>query len=138
MSKAIYIATTEPNSGKSIASLGLMQLLLSKAAKVGYFRPIIDDYPHGKIDNHINTIITHFDLKLKFEDAYAFTRSEIIHKKNENKDDEIISTIIEKYKAIEDNYDFVNALCYFQPFWYFFVIFWPINGHYERKNAYMR
>jgi BioD-like phosphotransacetylase family protein len=29
--KAIYIATTEPNSGKSIVSLGLMQLLLGKA-----------------------------------------------------------------------------------------------------------
>ena len=107
MSKAIYIATTEPNSGKSIVSLGLMHLLLGKAARVGYFRPIIDDYKKGTLDNHINTVITHFGLKLNYEDAYAFTRSEIIHKKNQNKDDEIISTIIEKYKVLEDNYDFV-------------------------------
>ena len=107
MSKAIYIATTEPNSGKSIVSLGLMHLLLGKAAKVGYFRPIINDYKSGKIDNHINTIITHFDLKLNYEDAYAFTRSEIIHKKNQGEEDDIISTIIEKYKVLEDNYDFV-------------------------------
>ena len=107
MSKAIYIATTEPSSGKSIVSLGLMHMLLGKAAKVGYFRPIIDDYKHGEIDNHINTVITHFGLKLNYEDAYAFTRSEMIHKKNQNEDDEIISTIIEKYKVLEDNYDFV-------------------------------
>jgi phosphate acetyltransferase len=105
--KGIYIATTEPNSGKSIVSLGLMQLLLGKAAKLGYFRPIIDDFKPGGIDNHINTIITHFNLDLKFEDAYAFKRSDVIKKKNEDKDDEIIGKIIEKYKAIEERFDFV-------------------------------
>jgi len=41
--KGIYIATTEPNIGKSIISLGLMQSLLGKAAKTGYFRPIIEE-----------------------------------------------------------------------------------------------
>jgi len=107
MSKAIYIATTGPDSGKSIVSLGLMHMLLGKTAKVGYFRPVIDDFKPGKIDNHINTVITHFDLDLKFEDAYAFTLSQIINKKNEDKDDEIINTIIEKYKAIEEQYDFI-------------------------------
>lgn len=105
--KAIYITTIEPNSGKSIVSLGLMQVLLGKAAKVGYFRPIIDDFEEGKIDNHINTVITYFNLDLKFEDAFAFTRSEVIRKKNEDKDDEIIGKIIEKYKAIEERFDFV-------------------------------
>ncbi|WP_225036463.1 phosphate acetyltransferase [Winogradskyella sp. SM1960] len=105
--KAIYITTTEPNSGKSIISLGLMQLLLGKAAKVGYFRPIIDDFKAGEIDNHINTIITYFNLDLKFEDAYAYTRSEVIKMKNDDKDDEIIGKIIDKYKAIEERFDFV-------------------------------
>ncbi|GMN11728.1 phosphate acetyltransferase [Croceitalea sp. MTPC9] len=107
MSKAIYIATTEPNSGKSIISLGLMQLLLGKAAKVGYFRPIIDDYPEGKRDNHIDTIISHFNLELKYEEAFAFTRSQVIQKNNENKEDDVLDRIIEKYKAIEDSFDFI-------------------------------
>lgn len=107
MNKAIYIATTEPDSGKSIVSLGLMQSLLGKAAKVGYFRPIIDDFKPGKIDNHINTVSTYFNLDIKFEDSYAFKRSEVIRKTNENKDGEIISKIIEKYKALEERFDFV-------------------------------
>lgn len=105
--KAVYIATTEPNSGKSIISLGLMQLLLGKVSKVGYFRPIIDDFEEGGVDNHINTVLNYFNLDLKFEDAYAFTRSEVIQKKHDNKDDEIISKIIEKFKAVEDRFDFV-------------------------------
>ncbi|WP_417370593.1 phosphate acetyltransferase [Gelidibacter japonicus] len=105
--KGIYIATTEPNIGKSIISLGLMQSLLGKAAKVGYFRPIIDNFEPGKTDNHINTVSTYFNLDIKFEDAYAFTRSEVIKKKNENKDGEIMGRIIEKYKGLEERFDFV-------------------------------
>ena len=105
--KAIYITTTEPNSGKSIVTLGLMQALLGKAAKVGYFRPIIDDFKKGEIDNHINTVSTYFNLDINFNDAYAFRRSEVIKMKNDNKDEEIIRRIIEKYKAIEERFDFV-------------------------------
>lgn len=107
MSKAVYIATTGPDSGKSIVSLGLMQMLLGKTAKVGYFRPIIDDFKSGGIDNHINTMIRHFDLKLSFNESYAYTRSEVILKKNQDKDEEIISTIISKFKAMEEQCDFV-------------------------------
>ena len=107
MSKAIYIATTESNSGKSLVSLGLMHSLLGRAAKVGYFRPIIDDLKEGEIDNHIHTVSSYFNLDISFNDAYAFQRSEVIKMKNENKDDDIISRIIEKFKALEDRFDFV-------------------------------
>ena len=107
MNKAIYIATSEANSGKSIVSLGLMRMLLEKTAKVGYFRPIIDDISNGKKDNHINTIISHFELDINPNDAYAFTRTQFINKRNEGKEGEIFDTIIEKYKALEEKCDFM-------------------------------
>ncbi|SMG18436.1 phosphate acetyltransferase [Arenibacter troitsensis] len=107
MSKAIYLATTEPNSGKSIVSLGMMQLLLGKTAKVGYFRPIIDDFEKGKIDDHIDTVLQHFEVDQTFEDSFAYTRSQVVQLKNMDKDDEIIGNIINKYKAIEDRFDIV-------------------------------
>ena len=107
MSKAIYIVTTEPNSGKSIISLGLMQLLLSRTAKVGYFRPIIDDVPKGKTDNHIDTVLSYFNVDMKPEEAFAYTRSQVVQLKNLDKDDEIVGHIIHKYKTIEKKFDFV-------------------------------
>lgn len=107
MNKGIYIATSEPNSGKSIVALGLMRMLLAKTAKVGYFRPIIDDNTEGKKDNHINTILSHFNLEIQHDEAYALTRSEFINKRNANKDGEILDIIIEKYKALEDRNDFM-------------------------------
>ena len=107
MNKGIYIATSEANSGKSIVALGLMRMLLGKTAKVGYFRPIIDGEKGGKKDNHINTIISHFELDIKPNEAFAYTRSEFISKRNQGKEGEIFDTIIEKYKALEEKNDFV-------------------------------
>ncbi|WP_081212417.1 phosphate acetyltransferase [Salegentibacter sediminis] len=107
MNKGIYIATLESHSGKSMITLGLMRTLLGKMVKVGYFRPVIDDMPVGEKDNHIDTVISYFDLKIPYEDTYAFTRSQVIQKRNEGKTGEVIDTIIRKYKNLEENFDFV-------------------------------
>lgn len=107
MNKGIYIATMESHSGKSMISLGLMRTLLGKTGKVGYFRPIINDLPKGSKDNHIDTVISYFGLKLPYEDSYAFTRSQVIQMRNEGKSGEIIDSIIRKYKKLEENYDFI-------------------------------
>jgi len=107
MNKAIYIATSEQNSGKSIITLGLMSMLIGKTAKVGYFRPIVEDFEEGGFDNHIETVIGHFGLDIHFEDAYAITKSKLIKKKNKGKIGEVLDLIIEKYKKLEERFDFV-------------------------------
>ena len=107
MKKGIYIANTEAWTGKSIVSLGVMKMLLAKASRVGYFRPIISDFPEGEKDNHIETLISYFNLDIKYEDAYGFSLSEVIELKNSGHEDLLIDRIIEKYKMIEDKYDVV-------------------------------
>jgi len=107
MNKAIYIATSEADSGKSIVALGLMRMLLGKTAKVGYFRPIIKDLEEGEQDNHINTIISHFQLDIKPEECYAFTNKKYLSKRNKGKEGEMFDVIIDKYKALEEKNDFV-------------------------------
>jgi phosphate acetyltransferase len=107
MSKAIYIATSDQNSGKSIITLGLMSILIGKTAKVGYFRPIVEDFVDGELDNHIETVLSYFNLDIKFEDAYAITKSKLIKKKNKGKIGEVLDLIIEKYKKLEERFDFV-------------------------------
>jgi phosphate acetyltransferase len=107
MSKAIYIATSDQNSGKSIITLGLMSILIGKTAKVGYFRPIVEDFVDGELDNHIETVLSHFNLDIKFEDAYAITKSKLIKRKNKGKIGEVLDLIIEKYKKLEERFDFV-------------------------------
>ncbi|MFS4491618.1 phosphate acetyltransferase [Maribacter sp. 2308TA10-17] len=107
MTKALYVATLESHSGKSLVVLGLMQLLLGKMAKVGYFRPVIDDIKTGGIDNHINTVVSHFGLDIPVEDAYALTQSQVVDMFNDGRQGDILDTIISKYKGLEERFDFI-------------------------------
>jgi len=107
MNKAVYIATIESFSGKSLISIGLMNELLARKNKVGYFRPVINDYPEGKKDNHILTMIDFFKLDIPYKDAYGFTRSEMIQLLNQGNEKKILETIIRKYKKLEKKYDFI-------------------------------
>ncbi|MCM5663016.1 phosphate acetyltransferase [Galbibacter mesophilus] len=107
MNKGIYIATLESNSGKSLITLGLMRTLLGKTAKVGYFRPVIDEDKKGGKDNHISTVLSYFEIDLAYEEAFAFTRNQVIQKRNTGKSGEIIDTIIQKYKRLEEQFDFI-------------------------------
>ncbi|CAM4101746.1 phosphate acetyltransferase [Zobellia nedashkovskayae] len=107
MTKALYVAALESHSGKSIVVLGLMQLLLGKMAKVGYFRPVISDVQEGEIDNHINTVLSHFDLDIPVEDAYALTQSQMVEMFNDGRKGDILDSIISKYKELEQRFDFI-------------------------------
>ena len=107
MSRAIYIATVEAESGKSIITLGLMRILLGRTRKVGYFRPIIEVHDKTKKDNHIETVLSHFKLDMEYEECYALTGNEVIKKKAKGNDSDILDIIIKKYKALEDRFDFI-------------------------------
>ena len=107
MSQGLYIATSERHSGKSIVVLGLMRAFLGKTPKVGYFRPIVDDFSEGGVDGHINTVKSHFDLQIEVEDMYCFTRSEVLEKYNQGKEGDIFDKVIEQYKKLQERYDFV-------------------------------
>lgn len=106
MSKSIFIAISEPYSGKSIVALGLMNMLLSKTKKVGFFKPIVNVDPAEKTDGHIDTIREHFELDIPYTDMYAFTRPQALNLLQTKSTGEMIETIIEKFKRLEEKYDF--------------------------------
>ena len=106
MSKAIYIASSESNSGKSVITLGLMNMLVGKIKNIAYFKPVIRDNGTDK-DINIETMINHFGLNITYEDAFAFTYHELLKYRSEGNNAFIIDTIITKYKKLEDGYDFV-------------------------------
>jgi phosphate acetyltransferase len=107
MNKSIFIATAEPYTGKSIVSLGLMNMLLGKAKKIAYFKPIINNDARGRKDIHIETIVNYFKLPISYPDTFAFTRDDAMKFLENGNTDEIIDTIITKYKKLEEEFDFV-------------------------------
>jgi phosphate acetyltransferase len=107
MIKTVFIASTEPYSGKSIISIGLINMLLGKAQKIGYYKPIISRTQPQKKDDHIDTILSHFDLPMTYGDTYALTWPDAMSQMETESQGEMLDTIIRKFKYLEEKYDFV-------------------------------
>jgi phosphate acetyltransferase len=106
MTKNVFIASAEPFSGKSLVALGLVNMLLGKAQRVAYFKPIIHTNPKIKKDVHIETVLSYFKLPVPYEESYAFTGQEALKLMERENRDVMIETIIHKLKKLEENHDF--------------------------------
>ena len=67
MAKTIFVASAEPGSGKSVITIGLVNMLLCKAQKIGFFKPVINADPKQKTDVHIETILDYFAPHIEVE-----------------------------------------------------------------------
>lgn len=107
MTKNVFIASAEPYSGKSVVSLGLVNMLLGKAQNVAYFKPIINPDPEEKKDVHIETVSSYFSLPLPYDDSYALTRDQALKLLETGNSGELIDTVIHKIKKLEASHDFI-------------------------------
>jgi phosphate acetyltransferase len=106
MTKTIFIASAEPYTGKSVIALGLINMLLARTSKIGYFKPIIRQTNAGEKEIHIETILDHFSLPIDYADTYAFSGPEVLRRLESEGMGDIINTIITKYKKLEEAHDF--------------------------------
>jgi phosphate acetyltransferase len=106
MARTVLIAAAEPGSGKSVITIGLVNSLLCKTKKVAFFKPIINAEDKNKKDVHIQTVLDHFDLPLDYTDTYVFTRQEAMQFIENESQGEMIDVIINKYKKLEQDFDF--------------------------------
>ena len=108
MAENLFITATEARSGKSLVSLGVMEMLLRKIHKVGFFRPIIyADPASGKRDNDIQLISSHFKLEIPYKKMYGYTTEETADLVSQGKETEILEGIIKKYNDLKKTCDFV-------------------------------
>lgn len=106
MTNAIYLTTTEPYSGKSIIALGLVNLLAGKTEKIAYFKPVISREGNEK-DSHLEMIAGQFNLSAPYKDMFVFTRNEVVKQINAGNEAYIIDTIIDRFKQLQERFDFV-------------------------------
>ncbi len=108
MANNIYITGTEAKSGKSAVSLGVMEMLVRKINRVGFFRPIITSDPaSGERDADINLIATYFNLDTPYEQMYGYTAEEANRLISVGKDEELLEGIISKYNTLKEQFDFI-------------------------------
>lgn len=84
-----------------------MQLLLKDIRIVGFFRPIIDPTPKGTRDHDIDLVLSNFNIGLQYEETYAYTLEEAKQMLNSGRQTEMMETILNKFKALEEKSSFV-------------------------------
>jgi phosphate acetyltransferase len=105
MSNNLYIATMEPESGKEIFVLGVMELLSRRIRNIGFFRPVIKS--SDKPDNDIELILSRYNHELSYEDTYGCTHEEARNMIAEGQYNELLKNIVSKYKRLEGQCPFV-------------------------------
>lgn len=105
MSQNIYLATTEPQGGKTVVLLGLLEMLSRKVGQIGIFRPVIQS--RDQMDEYIDLAVQRYKLKFKYEEMYAYTNEEASTLLTQGQNDTLMKTILDKYKNLERQCDFV-------------------------------
>ncbi|MBI4881189.1 MAG: phosphate acetyltransferase [Planctomycetes bacterium] len=108
MTRNLYVTINETRSGKSAISLGLMEFLEGTIQRVGFFRPIARMHERGaSLDANIDLIRSHFRLEDPPESMYGVSAKAAEEMVARGRFDDLIETIIERYKAYEEQCDFV-------------------------------
>jgi phosphate acetyltransferase len=102
VARNLYITAMEPQSGKSVVALGLMELLFARVERLGFFRPIV---PSGaEPDPQIELVRRRYQLAAPAEKMRALSQEEA----SAIGDYEALRTrVVEAYKALERDCDFV-------------------------------
>jgi len=108
MADSLYIVTLEPDSGKFLVTVGLMELLSRKIRRVGFFRPVIPASTGP--NNEIAVIRQRYKLQYPYEASYAYRYDEAIAMAGQGRGKEMMEGIVAKFKALEQQCDFVLCL----------------------------
>jgi len=103
--KSLYISSLESSAGSLIVAMGIMELLKGRLGKVAFFRPVIVDGP--EMDKDIDFMLERYALGMEYKDTYGYTVHEVESLIADNKFNEVLEGLIEKFKHLESEYDFV-------------------------------
>lgn len=108
MSNNLLITSTEAQSGKTAVAIGVMEILLQKIKRVGFFRPIISVDPNtDQKDNDLELMAARFKLKTPYEDMYGLTATEAGQAIAANQKGRVADRILDKYDRLASQYDFI-------------------------------
>lgn len=102
MARKLYVTAMEPQSGKSVVALGLMELLSARVERLGFFRPIVPSADEP--DAQIELIRRRYQLAAPYEQMHALSQEEAAAVPAY---EELRKRVVEAYKQLEQGCDFV-------------------------------
>ncbi len=105
MADNLYIASLEPNSGKLVITLGVMEKLSRRVSRPGFFRtisPVAADE-----DSHIKLISSRFNLGLEPEQMVGVTHEQARAWVGAGEERRLLREIVSRFKQAEKECDFL-------------------------------
>lgn len=105
MTESLYIASLEPNSGKLVISLGVMEMLSRRVDRLGFFRPISSGQAAN--DSHIRLLADRFSLSLETEQMVGVPHEQARAWIAAGEEDRLFREIVARFKQAEESCDFI-------------------------------
>jgi phosphate acetyltransferase len=101
----VYVAGIEPDTGKSVVALGVLEMLAGRVGRVGFFRPVLPaaDRP----DPLTELVRDRYDLPGDPADWHGVTYAELHELTAHGGTDELVARVVERFRAVERNCDAV-------------------------------
>jgi phosphate acetyltransferase len=94
--RTVYVAALEPDTGKSVLALGMMDLLAGRTDRVGFFRPILGDGP----DPLVELMRERYGARVEPQGLTYAQAQEL-------GPDELVSRVVERFRELERDCDAV-------------------------------
>lgn len=101
MAGSVYLTSVSSGGGKSTVALGLAELLSRQVGRIGIFRPLV----RGNSPDPILALLSErYRVELPIEHLSGTTYTEATEMVAEGQREQLISRIVERYRAVERRY----------------------------------
>ena len=101
----LYLASLEPRAGRSLVTLGVMELLTRRLGSVGYVRPVVPS--SREPDQRIELMRRRYGLELAPQDMAVFGSDQVAELFGEGRGEEVFKGILDVAQDMEGRYPFV-------------------------------
>jgi phosphate acetyltransferase len=101
----LFLASMEPRAGRSVVTLGLMELLTRRLGSVAYVRPIVGS--SDELDPRIELMRRRYSIDATADELFAYGSDEVDHLVAAGRSEEVFQGIVELARRVEERFDFV-------------------------------
>ena len=102
--QSLYVLGAEPDSGKSVVTLGIMEILSAVTRRIGFFRPVVTD---PERDDLSALIVDRYGLEPGAEAHYGCTAETARGLALEGHYERLLKLILDRFKHLEEQVDLV-------------------------------
>jgi len=101
----VYVAALEPDTGKSVVALGVMEMLAGRVGRVGFFRPVVAD--GAGPDRLVELVRERYRLDAEPAELSGVSYDEVHELTTAGRTDELVDRVVERFRAVERHCDAV-------------------------------